>query len=88
MGKEVIQVVCQRCREMLFVAGLIRKGDRLCVQEQSLEPQFPRLAICVLVTVSLVDHERMAHRLRVYPNLVSATGQWLTLQQAVGTVRS
>jgi hypothetical protein len=79
MGEEMIQVVCQRCREMQLVARLVRKRNRLRVQEQPFEPEFGSLSVRVLVAISIVDHYRMTHGLRVYPYLVSAAGQRLAL---------
>ncbi len=82
----MIKVIGERSREMLLIAAAVRKGNRLCVQKKTFEPQLPGLPIGVRITISLVDNEWMAEALCMHPYLVRTSGQRPTLQQAKVTV--
>ena len=82
----MVEVIGERSREMLLIAAIVRKGNRLRVQKKTLEPQLPGPPIGVRITISLVDNEWMAEALCMHPDLVRTSGQRPTLQQTKVTV--
>lgn len=68
---------------MQVIAAVIRKRDRLCMQEQALQAKFSYAPIVFLVTVTFIARYRVLHRLQVHSNLMGSSGFRRTLQQAV-----
>jgi hypothetical protein len=80
--QERLQVVRKRRRKVQVVAGVIREGNRLSVQEQAVQSCRLRRLVGLLVPVAFVDYKRMSLVLRMHPDLVRPAGQRLALHQA------
>ena len=54
IGQESFQIISQGGREVQLVATVVRESDRLCMQEEPFQAEFPGSSIGLFVAISLV----------------------------------
>jgi len=70
--QEPFEIICQRRGEVQLIAMLIRKRDRLGVQEKPRQTEGPGLGIRFRISVALVAGNRKALTQQMHSDLVGA----------------